>query len=358
MRKSYQFFNADFMAFCIYLSLHSFILYFIRIMKKAICILLFMVYCIVQLTAQTELRINTPIQATDVLYDKFEYLDSRPDKNYIGEDVIENPPISVQLQALVSDVMKGIRDGHTLVFQMRDIFFWKGKTSEGKNAGFCHIRLNLYDRTGNDYYFINRIDTLIETKPKEIYKAVSDAFSSILASNLSALRLGDVPFTLDGVMDIDNFEKQDIPLFVNEKLTDGIYINYEDFANQTPDKAKMKVEMNKNGSEVKKVSRLNLDGKLIKVEPQYIYAVVVDEQPYIVYDGKYWLGYRTNNDVQFNIKRKVNAGNGGVSVDIGGGGGSRGGGIGAGIGFTFGSKKTVTQLMKIDHLSGNAQYAE
>lgn len=326
-------------------------------MKKIILFVCVFVFSFFSLSAQKKFNLNAPAQpVVNSYYDKLEFLDSRTNKNTIGEDVADNPPLAIQLQTFMSKAVGVTASDKTLFFQLRDFYIWNGK-QDGKNTGFCHMRINLYERDGSDYYFIERLDTLVVAKPKEITSRASDALGWFIVRNLKSDPVGDVPFALNDVKDIDNFEKQDIPLFNTTKFRDGLYYNYFSFANQQPDNVDIQTKV-KDGT-LKEVKILDPGkNKWQKVSPESVYAVVVDGQPYIVCDGKYWAGYISDNDFLFSVSFKVDSGNGGFSLGIGGGSSSHHRSVGGGVGFTFGSKKKVSQLMKIDHLSGAVLPAE
>lgn len=325
-------------------------------MKKTIILLLALLSVAGIAQAQKEFKLKSPEEGSVSLYGRVGFLDSRENRHSIGEDVIENPPFAVQLQNYVNQLEMASDANKIFVLQLRDLYFFKGK-EDGKAVGLCRIRANAYDQQGDDYYFINRIDVVVTAKPKEIYTEAADALGTFIRESISAARMGDFPFTLAEVKDIDIFEKQDIPLFNAPAFADGVYYDYFDFADQKPTPIEMQPKMK---DETLKEVKIYDESKKKwqKLSPDNVYAVVIGGQPYIAYDGKFWAGYLSDNNFLFNISYKVNSGNGGFTIGIGMGGGSRHGGMGGGIGYTFGAKKTVTQLMKIDHLNGTAIPAE
>lgn len=327
-------------------------------MKKVTALLLITFIYLGQLSAQKDLILTYEGSPVTSLYNKIGYLDSRTGQTNLGyvkggfmsgfENVVDNPPIAVQLGSLMQSMIDQTASDGTLLFQLRYYKFYINN-----DKGICRLRLNLYKQEADSYYFINRIDTLIETKTKEILKQGADLLVNVIADNLASAPVGDVPFTLAQIQNIDDFEKEDIPLYTNKTFINGLYPTFESFINQQPDTRELQTKMKK--SELKEVKIQSTEvGKWRKLEPEHIYAVVVDDKPYISYNNKFYIAYFDGNDIKFSYQRSVGTSVQGVSVGFGAGtGGYRGGGIG----ITFGSGPKETVIMKIDHIDGGADVA-
>lgn len=328
-------------------------------MKKIAILLVFSFIFLGQLSAQKDLTLTyegSPIEGS--LYNKVGYLDSRSGQINLGyvkggfmsgfDNVVDNPPIAVQLGSLMESMIDQTASEGTLLIQLR---YYKFYINDDK--GVCRLRLNLYKQETDSYYFINRIDTLIETKTKEILKDGADLLVNVIANNLTATPLGNVPFDLAQIQNIDDFEKEDIPVYVNKTFIDGLYPTFESFINQEPDTRTLQTKIKK--TELKEVKIQGTEpGKWRKLEPEHIYAVVIDGKLYISYNNKYYMGYFDGNDIKFSYQRSAGTSVQGVSVGFGAGtGGYRGGGIG----ITFGSGPKETVIMKIDHIDGGADVA-
>ncbi len=328
-------------------------------MKRIAISFLLAFICLVQLFAQKDLVLTyhgSPIDGS--LYNKIQYLDSRNGQSNLGyvkggfmsgfNNVVDNPPIPIQLESLLSSMVDQTALDGTLLLQLRYYKFYMDN-----DLGMCKLRINLYHQKADEYYFINRIDTLIEAKTKEILTKGSDLFVNSIANNLTMAPVGDVPFSLAQIKDIDNFEKEDIPLYVNKTFKDGLYPTFESFINQEPDTRELQPKIKKFELKEIKVPG-NEPGKWRSLEPKHIYAVVINGKLYISYDNKFFLGYFDGNDIKFSYQYSPGTGVQGVSLGFGiGSGGYQGGGIG----LILGKRPKETTIMKIDHLDGSAHVA-
>lgn len=295
-----------------------------------------------------DLQLPTAHTVNNSLYSNVEFLDNRSDAEY-NHLPIDHATFNNKLNYFVDQSAKTTAQNGILFVQLRslDTFFDKKK-----KCYTTSLRINLFERINNNYYFINGLDTTLETPEKQSPVAsISDLIYDYIAKNLSATYTDNQPYTLDDIHNFDLIEKVEMPLYTNAKLVDGIYLNFEDFAKQYPLDDKMEVKMKK--GEIKEIKAMNMRSKKsIKVKPESIYAIVVDGQPYISFDKKYLPLYKDNDDLWFedeSIEGNLSViPSGGISF---GSGGYRGGGIG--LNFQKNNRK-IKIVYKVDHLTGKA----
>lgn len=96
-------------------------------------------------------------------------------------------------------------------------------------------------------------------------------------------------------------EKRKIPLYASFNFREGIYTSWKTFCKQIPDKP-LVVETS---DEAYKVKTPDTDGKLQKVNPKDIYAIVYRGRPQISTIFGYYLLRKEENDFYFTGKIKV-----------------------------------------------------
>lgn len=332
-------------------------------MKKIILILGAFIISSSILFAQKDFELQIPpLKVVESNYNRITYIDSRVNKRDFGfiyttvwnkyTPIQENTPLAIQLQSLIKDVTEESAKDQTILFQLRDLSFSDGVKSD--TPAYCHIRINLYQEykaATTEYYYINRLDTLIASKKSNtILDEASAAITSFVMENLTTLPLDEV-YTLDEVSNIDNIEKANLKVYQTDVYVDGVYPDYHSFANQTPLTAEMTCKTK--DKELKEVKVKDATGeKWVKVKPQDVYAVVAEGVPYIAAGKKYCILYKNGMDFEFRTdESKGMRVMPNVSFEVGGGSG--GGFVGGGIGIVFGSSPKEKITMIIDHLTGD-----
>lgn len=319
---------------------------------KRLLIVLIAVMSVLQMIAQTEYVIlrydGVP---KDSKFSKIAYLDSRSNQKDFGflngRKVIDDVPLAVQLEAVFPQMINNTQEDKIMLIQLRKLSFFETKSNDG-DLGVCVLRVNLYQKEVNDYYFINKLDTVIESSPGNILSRGVECLTSYIANNLDAVQNSEVPFSLSELQAIDDFEKEDIPLYLNKSFVDGIYYDFYQFAQQNPDTVDMRMNIKKN--ELKDVKVLSTEGKWRKIPIGELYAVVADGKAYIAYDRKFRQAYFDGNDLKFRTTKTETVVPPGVSVGV-----EMGRGFGGGIGFSFGTKKKSMAIMLVDHQNGIAE---
>jgi hypothetical protein len=298
------------------------------------------------------------------LYSNLAYFDSREHNDNFGyvqtsmfnnmTFMIDETPLDVQLNNLIKHVVEpNSALGRTLLFDLRDINFSE-ITKSHSETGYCHIRISLFEEYDSQYYFISTLDTVVTIKAMDVtgklIKSASEAITYFVINNLTQEPVDEVPYTIDGVRDIDYYEKDNLQLYNTEVYKDGIYCDFKSFVNQTPE-SKSVIPKFKNGNLTEIRTFSEGEEKPRKIKPQNIYAVIIDGNPYISTGKSYLPVYKENNEFKFvddgNMRTNV-----GAAIGAGIVGGLFAGLMGGGFIYVPISQQREKVVMLIDHLSG------
>lgn len=286
-------------------------------------------------------------------YNTIKLLDSRSDTTTLGivqtglfnrkANVIPKKPLSIQLFNVFNSMINETAKSNELLLQIRQFSFAEitGSMSE---KGYCFLRAELYTKKAEQYQKISSIDTVICLKSsidvtKAIIKAGGEAIAGFIMSNLLHEPAGSAYYTYNDILGIDNFEKRKLKVYNTATYTDGLYLTYQSFRDQIPDK-QITVEGNDVNNSVRTTE---LNGKSQKVKIGKVYAVVYNGQPYIATPFEYYPLKKVNDDFLFTGKAKVTASTGAVITA------SAFLGI---IGGLIASDAESTFEMKLDHING------
>lgn len=333
-------------------------------MEKRSFISLMFAICSLGLWSQKKSDFNIIIPDVKVensVYSDLRYIESRPDPGVMGIvyvnqwNGVQGVTLFESLEEQINNIKQIVPQSEpsTMAVQMRVLFFGFGK-GKNKDKSVCNLRITLYEADSDDkYYFLNTIDTLIVAESKEIRPAAGNAISSFIIENLPYHTVeGEESLDMQQVMDINMYERNSIPFFVEDKIPDGIYYTYRSLKNLTPDDLSPLNITKVDGDKIKEVKIPDPEkaGKEKKLKIENVYAIVHDGYPYIGFEGDYYQAYKKDMIWSFNIMRKV-AGSG-FSIGIGMGGGNRNFGGGVGFGIPVGGKKEKVEVF-IDHLNGD-----
>ncbi len=294
-------------------------------------------------------------------YNDLVYIESRPEPQDMGivyvdmwngmQRVTLDNPLDEQLRRLVNLVTSG-NESKAIAVQMRALYFDLG-VNKLRGKGISRLRMSLYKVDNDKYYFLNTIDTLLVDEQKKIRPETSNVITSFIIENLPS-DVSDEEEALDmqQVVDIDMYEKNSIPFYMESNLPDGIYYKYQSLKNLTPDEISPVNITKQDDDKIKeaKVADPENSGKEKKLKPEEVYAFILGGEPYIGFEGDFYKASYNEGFWSFKITRKV-AGSG-FSLGIGVGGGNRSvGGGGVGIGIPIGGKKETIDIF-IDHLNG------
>lgn len=343
------------MQWCYYYAYLRFLKF--KLMKKIFLLLIisitFSLNLFSQRSADSFELILSDQKVSNSLYNTIGFLDSRYDTTNCGiiqlgafnkkARVVMKIPFSKQLTfALNSMIDNTAKDGE-LLLQLRQFSFAEitGALSE---KGYCYVKADLYSKLNNYYLKLSSVDTVIIFSSMDVTKALltqgSYTITDFIFENLLIKAIDGDQYSFEDIVNIENIEKQKIPLYNVSHLADGLYENFKSFMSQTPDKQIM-VEMK--NDEINTIKTLNKKGKYINVKNKDIYAIVDNGHAYIATDYGFYPLQKKDNDFYFTGDAKVNAN----SVDV----------ITAGIffgviGSLIASNAKSTFEMKIDHSNG------
>lgn len=331
-------------------------------MRKVLFIITFILSIQVWGQQKTDFTINIPDKKIESSkYNKLYYIESRSNPKTLGytfnsmsggKDITLHESLEDQLTKLIKNTTDQSAELKTLAVQIRKLDFGHG-TTESKGKNLCRIRITLYEKDGFDsYYFLNTLDTVVYGSYKEIRDEASNSIASFIVENLPYLAYDDEQ-AIDRreVMNIDEFEKNSLLFYKDEKIPDGVYFTYKSLMGLTPDIAtELSIKEDEDGKlkEVKMPDPAK-DGKERKLKADKVYAVVKDGTPYVNFMNDFYETYFDKGDWKFTIAEKVSV-RGGFSIGFGIG--SSGGGMGVGIPIGGKSKKIYTEIT-IDHLNGD-----
>jgi len=321
-------------------------------MKKVSILFILILISVIGIYAKDDgksfrLVIPETTKVSNSLYNNIEFLDSRNNYEY---DLLRIDPASFlsQLNTLLQALTNETAHDATLFIQLRDLSLEKESKNEGE---YAHLRITLYERINSDYLMIGTTDEKIPLpKPKEYMETISQAITDIISSNLLQAYTDPKPFTLENVHHIAFFEKENLKVYNTNSFANGIYLTFLDFINQVPDERKITTKFKK--GELKEIKIINPENnKERKLDAAYIFAVVIDGQPYISVDNKYIPMYKVDDDFYFEDEISNSKVGFAPSFSFGiGSGGYRGAGIGLGI---YGKSAKQKINFRIDHLNGD-----
>lgn len=329
-------------------------------MKRFIFFIFFASLCFNTAIAQKatkDFEIDLPQQkVAHSLYNTIEYIDSRFDTSNMGivqlgafnkkARVIPVTPFHLQLQKVLDSLTDKTEAGKdTLLFQLRQLSFAE-VTGAMSEKGYCYLRAALYQKQPEGYKPVSSIDTVLLIKSMDVTKGLfrngSKLLNGFIAENLGKAGSGDILYAYNDIAHIDSVEKRKLTVYNIDTYTDGVYINYQSFINQTPDYVNMDVKLKRDT-----VSTVKIKGdkdKMEKIKAKDMYAVIYQGKIFIATDYGYYPAEKYNDDFLFTGKAKVAA--------------SAGDMIAAGVFFgIIGSliaenSANATFEMKIDHVNG------
>ncbi|THV56628.1 hypothetical protein [Chryseobacterium candidae] len=194
-------------------------------------------------------------------------LDRREDK-FIGIISHRKDPYEVKfekedLEKLFSDwfLEDNKQRGNDKYFLMLEYLKVKDIPTERSVKGHLEMGVSTFVKKDDQYYFLkkNRLSKDFQQKDhayitRAVAASISAELSNIVKDSYSVKRL-NIPIS---EADLENYEKiisEQLPVFSSASLTDGVYRDYQSFAEQKPDKELM-VKKNKEGV-IKGVKRVD-----------------------------------------------------------------------------------------------------
>jgi len=326
-------------------------------MRKLILFCTFSLLTIAHLFSQRlteDFEITLPHQKVEhSLYKTIALIDSRYDTTFMGiiqlgafnkkAKVIPEIPFSTQLQNVLNSLAADDSKNGKLLFHLRQFNFAEltGTTSE---KGYCYLRADLYSESNSGYQKISSIDTVIFIKAMDVtrslFRKASKMITGFIAYNLVRKPSGSKDYSFDEVAKMDSIEKRKIKVYNTSEYTDGLYLTWQSFMNQVPDKP---IIIEKKNNKVVSMHILNEKGKKVVLHATDAYAIVVEGEPFIATDYGFYLLKKIDDDFKFIGRAHTNARAGDViaaSVFFG---------I---MGGVMATDASATFEMKIDHING------
>lgn len=260
--------------------------------------------------------LSAEVKIPNSFYNKISFIDSRDDSSNLGivqvglsnklARVIPKIPFTKQIEnALLSLIENNAKNGE-LLFQLRQLSFAE-ITKMFTEEGYCYLKAELYSKSGNDYFKLAKLDTVIIVNSldvtRRIFKEGSLNILNFIGSNLTSETNSTKAWSLNSIIKIDSVEKEEIPIYKTNIFPEGVYTDYYSFKNLMPD-YQATVEIKKDGS-ISSVKKNNEEGKLTKVKD--FYAIVYKGQPFICTDYGFYPIEKKENDFYFVGKAVITA---------------------------------------------------
>jgi hypothetical protein len=215
-------------------------------------------------------------------------------------------PMEEQLAGLMKSLTDETAHDGELLLQVRHLNF-AGNTNPYNEKGMAYIRLSLYAKSGEGYFKLNQLDTLIAIKASGMAEKLVGSAGKAVANFIAAsVRMTVTDSTRYSVADLDNFErleKKRLRLYTTLDYKDGIYLSYNSFKQQVPDRQGI---ISMNDKLVREVW-VNDAGGAVRLKESEIYAVVKDGIPYVTTEYGFFQLRRKKNDFYFIGKVKISA---------------------------------------------------
>lgn len=222
--------------------------------------------------------------------------------------------------------------------------------------------MSLYEEKDSAFHFINTIDTIVMVKAMDVTGKLLETTSKIIVSQLRknlAFRAEDysMPFTLDDLANIDELEKNSIPIYNTDVVADGLYPDFKSFAYQTPSHTQLQIKRDHGIIQEIKIPHPEKSGKWKKIKPKDYYIVVVDSNPFLMHANSYFpiIFENGNYFVRTYIPNNNNVNINGIQIGLAVGFGMIGGGLVGGLFFNTTTTGNGTELAtaKLDHINGD-----
>jgi hypothetical protein len=274
-------------------------------MKRVFLLLLFFALTTLTITAQTypeDFIVPLAIQKTNnSLYKTINFIDTRPTDGMLNKKGknITAVPIATQLTSLLQSATDSTAVNGELLLQLRLLNFAEVKGT--KEEGNCYLRAILYTKVDGRYKKINSIDTVVAIQTgvnlnKYDLENGGKILSEFVTNNLLNLPIDSTSYSLYDIRKLDSLEKQKLALYTRSKYTDGLYISYQSFKDQIPDKQIIA----KIGDTGKLYAIRMIDnGEKKHINPKEAYAIVYNGVPYVITKYGYYQIGKNNNDFFF-----------------------------------------------------------
>lgn len=239
-------------------------------------------------------------------YNKIQLIDLRTDTLRFGfgqygalnhrRTLIAQPRFAQQLTNNLNKMIDSTAKNDTLAIALKNLSFSE-HTGAFNEEGYCSIVADLYKKSNNGYYFIQSIDTLLHiscfdvTKP--LMRSGDSVFNSFIYKNLRNKEISSKLISYNDLVHTDSLAKRKIHFYNHPVFKDGLYLTYNSFKNQIPDKP---CTAKAGDQKLKSIKTTNEAGKEESVDPAKVYGVVYNSKPYIATKyGFYQLKFKDDN---------------------------------------------------------------
>ncbi|AMR32688.1 hypothetical protein A0256_15295 [Mucilaginibacter sp. PAMC 26640] len=287
------------------------------------------------------------------LYNSITLLDSRPDTSFgfvktgafnRTAAVFTKHPLKKELTSVFSSLTDADVATNGLLLHLRQFSFAE-LTRGMSEIGYCTFRADLYAQKLDKFQRVASIDTVFTLRSSidvtnGLLEKGRDTLTGFIQSNLLRQPADTVMYSYNDVAKMDSIEKRKITVYTTSVYNDGLYLNFQSFKAQIPDKA---ITVTSAYPYAGNVKALDDKGKLRDIKLNKTYALVYKGEPYVVTSFGLYLLKKVNDDFFFTGKAKVTASTGTMIV-------SSMFGLLGGL-LTSGSDE-ATFDMKIDHKNG------
>lgn len=225
----------------------------------------------------------------DVTYKGFKVLDQRQDKSIgsipFGEskemkEVVFPTTPSNDFQAWF-DRGNSLTGKNELLLILKRLKLSTGESDGKKTNGKMDFSAQLFQKEGDKYRFLYKKDTVFAFQDKEVselmVKNIPTIFS-IFIKKAYTLEPSQKAVTFNDLADYETYIKNNYEAFKNEKLKDGIYLDFTSFFNQSPVQGNYVLERNDKGEVTKAIKIEN--GKKDKIPAYKMFAYVENGKAY------------------------------------------------------------------------------
>nr|WP_294944400.1 hypothetical protein [uncultured Mucilaginibacter sp.] len=282
--------------------------------KKHISFLFFLLFCtgaVAQNTINFEFS-PSETRISNSLYNTINVIDTRGDTrnwgyvqtgvhNYVTT-VVHHEPISTEIKQVFASLISTDAGNSELLLQIRQLSFAEVTSVTGE-YGYCTVKVEMYVKNGDRYQQLNSLDTLIRMRSSidvtnSLLRSGSRQLTAFIqASLLSRPANGARVYTYNDIAHIDSIEKKAITLYNTTAYTNGLYLTYQSFKNQVPDKQGIIIENDYVYPGFVKAP--DEKEKLKDVKLKKTYAIVYKGTPYIVTEFGFYPLTKINNEFMF-----------------------------------------------------------
>lgn len=247
-------------------------------------------------------------------YNDVEVLDSRTDTLTIGFFLkgafVRRSPIQLdtnfkaEIRAVALSVLPRLNANHNkLLFLIRNLNYSELAT-KGRDTSLLTFKVYCYLQKDERYYPLFKIDTIIATKRFDIYK-LSSAISAQIdflvqkAANyqgVDSIFFKKAYWTNTQILDVNNIEKSNLPVYKVLVPARGIYFSYDEFKKNKPSVINIEWTYNKEQPVIYMIDSL---GAAKELSVKSVYAVSNGIKAYISFKNEYHLLTKRNGDFHF-----------------------------------------------------------